>query len=181
MLPSLLIVSTTIFSIVLCSSISYQQEEVQHHASSRGRSFARLGFLPIVSSTLLLKPRVGPLLYFMGSEWIVDHHDLTCMLPIGTAAATMQDFYEDLAAYAATTLTPASRDYHISFGQLMLEVLGPPMVVVNWIVVQHFALHMLRLTERGYTNTYQINFIHRPTGMMITFNLYTGLLRAVGS
>lgn len=115
----------------------------------------------------------------MGPEWIVDQHDFTCMLPIGTAAAVMQDFYEDLAAYAATTLTPASCGYQIWLGQLLLEVVAPPRVVVSWIIVQHFALDMLKMTKRGYTNTYQINFVHRPTGMIVTFNLYMGLLRAV--
>lgn len=62
----------------------------------------------------------------MGPEWIVDQHDFTCMLPIGTAAAVMQDFYEDLAAYAAITLTPASCGYQIWLGQLLLEVVAPP-------------------------------------------------------
>ena len=115
----------------------------------------------------------------MGPEWIIDHHDLTCMLPISTAAAIMQDFYEDLAALAATTLTPPSRGYRIWLGQLLLEVVVPPGVIVGWITIQHFALEMLRMTKTGYTNTYQINFIHRPTGMMVTFNLYAGWLRAV--
>lgn len=115
----------------------------------------------------------------MGPEWIVDYHDFTCVLPIGTAAAIMQDFYEDLAAYAATTLTPVSYGYQIWLGQLMLEIMAPPSFIVNWKLVQTFALDMLKMTRRGYTNTYQINFIHRPTGMLVTFSLYTGLLRGV--
>ena len=178
MLPSLLILS--ILPIVLCSSISHKPEEIRNYAPRRGSSFDRLSILPLVPPTML-KPRVAFFPYFMGSEWIVDHHDFTCMLPIGTAAAIMQDFYEDLAAYAATTLTPVSHNYNVWWGQLLLEIVGPPRGMVNWHIVQHFALDMLTLTKRGYTNTYQINFIHRSTGMIITFNLYTGLPRPVGS
>lgn len=176
MLPSLLILSTTLVPIALCSLLSHEQEGTRHHAPRRERSFDRLGVLPFVPSTLL-KPRVTLLPYLMGPEWIVDHHDFACMLPVGSAAAIMQDFYEDVAAYAATTLTSASRGCHICIGQLLLEIVAPPNVIVGWRIVQNFALHMLNLTKRGYTNTYQINFIHRPTGMMVTFNLYVGLLR----
>ena len=59
----------------------------------------------------------------------------------------------------------------------MLEVVSRPGAIVDWILVQQFALDMLRSTKRGYTNTYLINFIHRPTGHMMTFSLYIGLRR----
>ena len=176
MLPSLLVLSTIIFSIPLCTVVSCEQSRTRHYASRRGRSVDRFAVLPLNSSTFL-QPRVAFHPYLMGPQWIVDHHDFTCMLPIHTAAAIMQDFYEDLAAYAATTLTPTSRCYHLRLGELLLEVIAPPRAVVEWILVQHFALNMLRLTKSGYTNTYQINFIHRPTGMLVTFSLYTGNLR----
>lgn len=91
----------------------------------------------------------------------------------------MQHFYENIAAFAATTLEPASHNYQIWVGQIMLEITATTRTVVDWIVVQQFALDMLRMTKRGYTNTYQINFVQRPTGKMMTFSLYTGLLRAV--
>lgn len=178
MLHSLLMVSMTIASTLMCTVVLNEQAGAPHLALRRGRSLYRLGVLPLGPSTLL-KPRVTLLPYLMGPEWIVDHHDFTCMLPIGTAAAVMQDFYEDLAAYSATTLTPASCGYQIWIGQLMLEIRAPPTVIINWILIQNFALDMLRLTKRGYTNTYQINFIHRPTGMLVTFSLYTGLLTGV--
>ena len=91
----------------------------------------------------------------------------------------MQDFYEELAAFAATALDPPLPAYQIWLGHIMLEIAAHPSMIVDWIIVQHFALEMLSMTRRGYTNTYQINFIHRPTGNMITFSLYTGLRRAV--
>ena len=61
----------------------------------------------------------------------------------------------------------------------MLEMIAPPTVMVEWYILQHFALDMLGMTKKGYTNTYQINFVHSPTGRMVTFSLYTGLPRAV--
>ncbi len=177
MLPSRLIPTTALLCIVLCSTISHEQVESRQDALRRGRSLERPRIEPLGPPTLL-KPRVTLLPYFMNGEWIVDHHDFTCMLPIRTAAAVMQDFYEDLAAFAATTLTPAGGYYQLWFGQIMLEITASPRAIVEWILVQQFALDMLRLTEGGYTNTYQISFIHRPTAEMITFSLYTGLLRA---
>lgn len=180
MVPSLLILSTTTLSIVLCTAFPREQADTQHHALRRGDFLDGLGVLPLGPSALL-KPRVTLPPYLMGPEWLVDQHDFTCMLPIGSAAALLQDFYEDLAAYAATTLDPASRGYHIWLGQILLEIVAPAGVIVDWTIVQHFALDMLRMTKRGYTNTYQINFIHRPTGMMVTFSLYAGFLRAATS
>ena len=181
MLPSLLISSSiTILSIFLFTVVSHGNEQAGtwHHALPRGHSLDSLSVLNLCPSRLL-KPRAALAPYLMGPDWIVDHHDFTCMLPIGTAAAMMQDFYEDLAGFAATTLTPASHNYRVWFGQIMLEITAPPSTIVNWIVVQHFALELLRMTKLGYINTYQINYIHRPTGRMLTFSLYTGLLRAM--
>lgn len=172
MLPRLLLLSTTISLVVLCSLVSHEQLGTQHYASRPGQSFDRFDILPLVPRTSL-KPRVALLPYFMGPHWIVDHHDFTCMLPVATAAAVMQNFYEDLAAYAAITLDPASSRYQIRLGQLLLEVQAQLNLIVDWIVIQQFALEMLKLTKRGYTNMYLINFIHRPTGKIVTFSLHT--------
>ena len=179
MLLSLVISSTTtILSIVLCTAISHEQADTRRQTMRRGRSLERLSVVSLGSPTSL-KPRVSIFPYFIGPEWFVDHHDFTCMLPIDTAAAIMQDFYEDLAGFAATTSSPTSNAYQLWFGQILLEITAQSNMIVEWGLVQRFALDMLSLTKRGYTNTYQINFIHRPTGRMITFSLYTGLLRAV--
>ena len=180
MLPSLLLLSTTILSTLLCTVVSHERAETGlagQHALRHRRSLGHLDVVPLGPSTLL-KPRVTFPPY-INPEWILDYHDFTCMLPIGTAAAVMQDFYEDLAAYAATTLTPVSCGYQIWLGQLMLEIVAPPNSIVHWNLVQEFALDMLKMTKRGYTNTYQINFVHRPTGRLVTFSLYTGLRRGV--
>ena len=178
MYPNLLILFNTIFSIVLSTVVTYKQAGAQrYHHLSWPRSLDRLGVLPL-SPSILLKPRVAIDPYIIGPDWIVDHHDFTCMLPIDTAAALMQSFYEDLARYAATTLSPALPTCRVWLGHILLEIVAPPRVNIDWIIVQNFALDMLRLTKRGYTNTYQINFIHLPTGTMMTFSLFTGLLRA---
>lgn len=179
MLLSLLSPSATILLfIVLCTVISHGQVETRRLGLRRGVSLERLGAQSLGSPTSL-KPRVTISPYFIAPDWVVDHHDFSCMLPIGTAAAVLQDFYEHIAQFASTTLSPASNDYQLWFGQLMLEIRAQPTMIVEWILVQRFALDMLSLTTRGYTNTYQINFIHMPTGKMITFSLYTGLLRAM--
>ena len=169
-----------IISIFLFTVVSHEIEQAGtwHQTLRRGHSLDSLS-VRTLGPSILLKPRAALNPYLMGPDWIVDHHDFTCMLPIGTAAAIMQDFYEVLAEFAATTLIPASHSYRVLFGQIMLEITAPPSTIVHWILVQRFALDLLRMTERGYISTYQINFIHRPTGRMVTFSLYTGLLRAM--
>ena len=173
MLLRVRICSATTLFILLLTVLSYE-----HQTLRRGRSLDRLS-LPSLGSPVLLKPRASLPPYYINSEWLVDHHDFHCMLPLATAAATLQDFYRQVAALAATTLTPALRHYQICFGQIMLDVASHPSSIIDWEIVQHFALQMVRFTQLGYTNTYQINFIHQPTGNMVTFSLYTGLRRAV--
>ena len=174
MLPSLLIPSTTILSIVLCTLTLRGHAGARNHALLRGQAINELDPQGIAPSGLV-KPRAAIEPYSRSTEWVVDHHDFMCMLPIDTAAAILQKFYEDLAAFATVTVAPAARGHHIHLGQILLEIMGPPGFVVSWMTIREFALDMLRLTKRGYTNTYQINFIHRATGRMITFSLYVGL------
>ena len=178
MLPSLLIPYTTIFSVVLCTLTIRAHTGGRNHSLPRGQAIDALDLQGIAPSGLI-KPRAVIEPYSKSTEWIVDHRDFMCILPIDTAAAVLQNFYEDLAAFAAVTVTPAARGHHIHLGQVMLEIMGPPGFVVGWMTIREFALDMLRLTKRGYTNTYQINFIHRTTGRMITFSLYVGLQRMV--
>ena len=178
MLPSLLIPFATILSTVLCTLMLRGHTGAQDHSLPRGQAIDALDLQGIGPSGLV-KPRAVIEPYLASLDWIVDHHDFTTMLPIDTAAAILQQFYEDLAAFAAVTATPAARGHHIHLGQVLLEIMGPPGFVVSWMTIREFALDMLRLTKRGYTNTYQINFIHRATGRMITFSLYVGFQRMV--
>lgn len=114
---------------------------------------------------------------FLGTDWIIDHHDFQSLLPLTTAAASLQDFYEDIAAFAANTLSPPLHTYHFWMGEILLEIMGPrdSGETISWRVVTAFAAEMVSLTRRGYANTYQINFIHRPTGRMVTCSLWIGL------
>ena len=178
MLPSLLIPFTTILSTVLCTLMLRGHTGARNHALLRGQAINELDLREVAPSGLV-KPRAAIEPYSRSTEWVVDHHDFICMLPIDTAAALLQKFYEDLAAFATVTVTPAARGHHIHYGQVLLEIMGPPGFVVGWMTIREFALDMLRLTRRGYTNTYQINFIHRATGRMITFSLYVGFQRMV--
>ena len=115
--------------------------------------------------------------WVMSNDWLVDFHDFTCLLPTATAAATMESFYEDVAAYAALTTSIMSNRVEIWLGGIMLEVVGPAGSNLSRRHIQAFAMDMLAMTKRGYTNTYLINYVHRPTGKLLTFSLYVGLVR----
>lgn len=127
----------------------------------------------------LLQARVAFPPTFLGDDWTLDHHDFTCLLPLASAAAELLGFYEDLAAFAATTDNAPAETYRMWVGEIMLEVMAPSGYKITWLDVQHFANEMIGLTKRGYVNTYQVNFIHRTTGMLVTFSLYVGYMRAV--
>ncbi len=130
------------------------------------------------SSLFPLNRRVALPPYLLSTDWIVDHHDFTCLLPIASAAAELQDFYESIAAFAASTLRTPSNYYRMVVGDITLEVICPAANVINWIIVQTFANQMLEMTKRGYSNSYQINFVNRSTGRLLTFNLYVAYMRA---
>ena len=148
----------------------------QHALWHRARTIDHLPD-PSLALSEPLKPRAAILPYYITPQWIVDHHDFTCVLPVRLAAQMLQDFYESVAGYAAITPVSETSTFQLWLGQIMLEIIAPQGEMVDWLIVQTFALDMLELTKRGYTNTYQINFIHRSTGKMMTFSLYTGLMR----
>ena len=124
----------------------------------------------------VLRPRATFLPHLFGPDWIIDHHDFTCLLPLSSAAATLQSFYEDVAGYAAIATVPPVERFQFYLGEIWLEVSAPAGCKVDWIIVQRFALDMVAMTKRGYTNTYQTNFVHRPTGKLLTFSLWVGLI-----
>lgn len=112
----------------------------------------------------------------LSDDWIVDLHTFYTLLPWETAASTLQTFYEDVAYLAATTLTSTATRYLIRMGKIDLEVrsqLGD----IPWTVVMRFANMMRDLVKRGFTNTYQINFVDRITGKLITMSLWVGTVR----
>lgn len=117
----------------------------------------------------------------MGEEWLVDWHDFTSILPVSTAAATLQSFYEDLAGYAALTTEPLSDRMQLWLGNIMLEASAPVGTILDWISIQGFAMKMLKVTKLGYTNTFLVNFVHRPSGKMVTFSLFVGVIRGLAS
>lgn len=110
----------------------------------------------------------------MGEDWLVDWYDFGCLLPVSTAAATLQSFYEDLAEYAAVTAEPLSERIQLRLGDIMLEVSVLVGLRIEWVSIQGFALEMLTITRLGYTSTFLINCVHRPSGKMITFGLFVG-------
>ena len=130
------------------------------------------------STSTSLKRRVAfpPILI---GDWIFDHHDFTCLLPISSAATELREFYENVVGFAAITEELPLNHFALSMGEIKLEVIGAAGTVIPWIVVQNFANRLLKMTNRGYTNSYQINFIHKITGSLVTFNLYVGYIRAL--
>ena len=125
-----------------------------------------------------LERRVAFYPFIMGA-WIFDHHDFSCLLPISSAAVELRDFYEQVVVYAALTGESPSNRFSLSMGEIKLEIIGAVGTIVPWVTVQNFANRMIEMTKRGYINTYQINFIHRATGTLVTFNLYVGYIRAL--
>lgn len=131
--------------------------------------------LPTLKGRVALEPA------FLNADWILDHHDFTCLLPVFSATAEMLDFYENIAAFAASTSMATADCYRMVLGEVTLEAKGPVGVPIPWLVVQAFANYMLDMTKRGYTNTYQINLVNRRTGQLLTFSLWVGYIRAVAA
>lgn len=127
----------------------------------------------------LLNPRVAALPSLLGDEWSLDHHAFTCLLPLATAAAELVDFYENIAAYASMTDAATARRYRLWMGEILMEAVAPDGYDIPWAMIQNFALWMLERTRRGFVSTYQINFIHRTTGALLTFSLWVGYSRVM--
>jgi len=125
---------------------------------------------------LYVPPFVGALCYVPDQEWIVDFHAFQTLLPLSTAAATLLSFYEDIAATAATTTVSTADRYLFRVGQITLEIRSA-LGAFPLVEVVRFANWMRANTKRGFTGTYQVNFVHRATGKLVTMSLWIGILR----
>ena len=108
--------------------------------------------------------------------WIVDFHTFYTLLPLATAASSLQAFYEDIAYRAATTRSSTGTRYFYRMGKMDLEIRSQ-MGDIPWTLVIAFANSMRELVKRGFTNTYQINYINRATGKLLTVSLWVGTVR----
>ena len=160
-------------SLARPSNETYKSRNCQPRESP---TFHRDNLTQIPSVTLSRRVALPP--FLLNREWIIDHHDFTCLLPLSSAAADLQHFYEEVAAFAAQTSAVPLNIFSLVVGEITLEVRGPSGTAVSWLVVQAFANWLLDMTKRGYTNSYQINFVHRPTGQLLTFSLWFGYKRA---
>lgn len=113
---------------------------------------------------------------FTSPEWVLDFHAFHTLLPDLTAASTLLSFYEDVAAKAATTTTSIADRSLFRAGEITLEVRSA-LGAVPWVEVIAFANWMRENTKRGFTGTYQINFVHRRSGKLLTMSLWVGILR----
>lgn len=162
----------------LCSTMRDDQVPRSRIARLKSHATRHNGSLSSVPPPHL-KARVTIPPTFLGNNWIIDHHDFTCLLPVASAAAELLDFYEDIAAFAALTDIIPLQMYRMWVGDIMMEVMAPSEHDIQWIAVQRFAEWMIELTRRGYINTYQINFVDRTTGLLLTFSLWVGYTRTM--
>ena len=114
--------------------------------------------------------------FFALGGYTVDFHAFSTLLPVESAASTLQFFYEDIAYLAATTLSPPAWRYLIRQGKMDLEIRSQE-GNIPWMVVASFANVMRELSMRGFTNTYQVNYINRETGKLVTMSLWVGTVR----
>lgn len=119
---------------------------------------------------------VGALYYVINPDWIVDFHAFHTLLPLCTAAATLMSFYEDIAAKAATTAVSTADRYLFRVGQITLEIRSA-LGALPLVEVVRFANWMRENTKRGFSGTYQMSFVHRETGKLVTMSLWIGILR----
>lgn len=123
-----------------------------------------------------IPPFVGALYCVLNPDWTIDFHAFHNVLPLATAAATLLSFYEDIAAIAATTTVSTADRYICRVGQITLEIRSA-LGVFPLVEVVGFANWMRENTKRGFIGTYQVNFVHRNTGKLVTMSLWVGILR----
>lgn len=114
--------------------------------------------------------------FYISGGYTVDFHAFNTLLPVEIAASTLQSFYEDIAYLAATTLSTPTWRYLIRQGKLDLEIRSQE-GNIPWMAVVAFANGMRELSTRGFTNTYQVNYINRETGKLLTMSLWIGTVR----
>lgn len=127
-------------------------------------------------SSILPRAYLPGAAFFVMGDYTVDFHAFNALLPVETAASTLQSFYEDTAYLAATTLSTPAWRYLIRQGKLDLEIRSQE-GNIPWMVVATFANIMREMSKKGFTNTYQVNYINRETGKLLTMSLWVGTVR----
>ncbi len=130
----------------------------------------------VAISPLYIPPFVGALYRVINPDWTIDFHAFHTFLPLSTAAATLLSFYEDIAVTAAITTVSTADRYIFRVGQITLEIRSA-LGAIPLVEVVAFANWMRENTKRGFTGTYQVNFVHRATGKLMTMSLWIGILR----
>lgn len=156
----------------------FASSSAQQPRASHGQPRLRPSEQSIVQLRSSLPPRdfIPGAAFFVMGGYTVDFHAFNTLLPIETAASTLQSFYEDIAYHAATTSSTPTWRYLIRQGKLDLEIRSQE-GNIPWMVVVAFANVMRELSTRGFTNTYQVNYINRETGKFLTISLWIGTVR----
>ena len=140
--------------------------------SSDHVKYGRSPQLPVLFMTSM----VGAFSAVPFPDWILDFHAFHTFLPQLTAASTLMSFYEEVAAIASTTTSPITDRLFFRTSGITLEIRSA-LGAVPWAEVIRLANWMRDNTNRGFTGTYQVNFVHRPTGKLLTMSLWIGILR----
>ena len=140
-----------------------------HIKHSRALSFPTL---PV----LFLESKVGSYTYFPSPDWIIDFHAFHTLLPSLSATSTLLTFYAEIIMKATITKDEIAERSLFRLGELTLEIQSA-LGAVPWSEIIAFATWMQGNTVRGFTGVYQVNFVYRPTGKLVTMSLWAGLLR----
>lgn len=101
------------------------------------------------------------------------------LFPVQAAAEVLEAFYAGVArnSHGAWARNTPRIWLRMGFGALRLVMTSTEGTTIPWDFVTKFALNMLRLAERGYTGTYDANFVDPVVGNSIWVSLvYCGLV-----
>ena len=108
--------------------------------------------------------------YPMANGWQLQLGTYASMLPIASAAATLERFYTGVMRRARYP-TPEGHFYRLRSGQLALEFFCRQ-APIPWLLVENFARTMAAGTTQGFTGRYEMYYIHIENGLTVAISLY---------
>ena len=128
--------------------------------------------LPNQQSTLtrpaFLRKRLDT--YAVPGGWILEVGTYSSMLPVQTAAATLERFYNGVIRRSMIP-TAEGHFYRLRSGNLALEFFCRQSPI-PWLLVRNFARVMEMSARRGFTGRYEMYYTHVREGISIAISLY---------